>query len=91
MAEQVWNHHFIQANGIRLHYVRQGTGMPLVLLGRPGPPARDLVPVLSPATLGRRADWVEPAELHDLFPTLPEPLGARPAHLLPTQGDDGVK
>ncbi len=32
MAEPHWNHQFSQANGIRLHYVRQGTGMPLVLL-----------------------------------------------------------
>ena len=27
-----WNHQFLQANGIRIHYVRQGAGAPLVLL-----------------------------------------------------------
>ena len=28
----VWNHGYLQANGIRIHYVRHGTGVPLVLL-----------------------------------------------------------
>ena len=27
-----WSHQFLQANGIRIHYVRQGAGAPLVLL-----------------------------------------------------------
>ncbi len=27
-----WNHRYIDANGIRIHYVRHGAGMPLVLL-----------------------------------------------------------
>ena len=32
MAEWLWNHQFTVANGIRLHYVRHGAGLPLVLL-----------------------------------------------------------
>jgi pimeloyl-ACP methyl ester carboxylesterase len=28
----VWNHRHVDANGIRIHYVRQGSGAPLVLL-----------------------------------------------------------
>ncbi len=32
MRESVWNHHYIQANGIKIHYVRHGSGTPLVLL-----------------------------------------------------------
>ena len=27
-----WNHGYVEANGIRIHHVRHGTGMPLVLL-----------------------------------------------------------
>ncbi len=33
----VWNHQFAQVNGVRLHYVRHGSGTPLLLLhGWPG-------------------------------------------------------
>ncbi|MCZ6813021.1 MAG: alpha/beta fold hydrolase, partial [Alphaproteobacteria bacterium] len=32
MTEPDWNHRYIDANGIRIHYVRHGAGMPLVLL-----------------------------------------------------------
>ncbi|MDZ4279024.1 MAG: alpha/beta hydrolase [Dehalococcoidia bacterium] len=33
----VWNHQFAQVNGVRLHYVRQGSGAPVVLVhGWPG-------------------------------------------------------
>ncbi len=36
MAE-VWNHQFVEANGVRLHYVRQGSGEPVLLIhGWPG-------------------------------------------------------
>ena len=27
-----WNHHYLEANDIRVHYVRHGEGFPLVLL-----------------------------------------------------------
>ncbi len=27
-----WNHGYAEANGIRIHYVRHGSGMPLILL-----------------------------------------------------------
>ena len=27
-----WNHQYLDANGIRVHYVRHGEGLPLVLL-----------------------------------------------------------
>ncbi len=30
--EPAWNHGHVEANGMRVHYVRQGTGEPLVLL-----------------------------------------------------------
>jgi pimeloyl-ACP methyl ester carboxylesterase len=32
MNEAAWNHRYVDANGIRVHYVRQGEGFPLVLL-----------------------------------------------------------
>ncbi len=32
MTEQAWNHQYVKANGIRMHYVRQGAGTPIVLL-----------------------------------------------------------
>lgn len=32
MPEATWNHRFIDANGIRIHYVRHGAGPPIVLL-----------------------------------------------------------
>ena len=32
MTEPDWNHRYIDANGVRIHYVRHGAGMPLVLL-----------------------------------------------------------
>ena len=32
MGEAAWNHGYVEANGVRVHYVRQGAGMPLVLL-----------------------------------------------------------
>jgi pimeloyl-ACP methyl ester carboxylesterase len=31
-GEAAWNHGYVEANGVRLHYVRQGSGTPLVLL-----------------------------------------------------------
>jgi pimeloyl-ACP methyl ester carboxylesterase len=31
-GEATWNHGYVEANGVRLHYVRQGSGTPLVLL-----------------------------------------------------------
>ncbi len=31
MAQQGWQHRSVQANGIRIHYVEQGTGFPVVL------------------------------------------------------------
>ena len=31
-GEAAWNHGYVEANGVRVHYVRQGAGMPLVLL-----------------------------------------------------------
>jgi len=32
-----WNHQYVEANGIRIHYVRHGAGSPIVLLhGWPG-------------------------------------------------------
>lgn len=35
--DTTWNHHFVHANGIRVHYVRHGAGFPLILLhGWPG-------------------------------------------------------
>jgi pimeloyl-ACP methyl ester carboxylesterase len=35
--ETAWNHQFVEANGIRIHYVRHGAGFPLILLhGWPG-------------------------------------------------------
>jgi len=34
---QVWDHQFVEVNGVRLHYVRQGSGRPVLLLhGWPG-------------------------------------------------------
>jgi len=32
LAEPAWNHRYLQANGIQIHYVRHGAGFPLVLL-----------------------------------------------------------
>lgn len=32
MSETVWNHRYSESNGIRIHYVRHGAGLPLVLL-----------------------------------------------------------
>ncbi len=32
MAESRWNHEYLDASGIRIHYVRHGAGFPLVLL-----------------------------------------------------------
>ena len=32
MNEPMWNHQYIEANDIRIHYVRHGSGSPLVLL-----------------------------------------------------------
>ncbi len=32
MRERGWNHEYLEANGIRIHYVRHGAGFPLVLL-----------------------------------------------------------
>ena len=32
MDELTWNHEYVEANGIRVHYVRHGEGFPLVLL-----------------------------------------------------------
>jgi len=32
MGDREWNHQFAEINGIRLHYVREGSGMPVVLL-----------------------------------------------------------
>ena len=32
MNELTWNHRYSRANGIEVHYVRHGRGMPLVLL-----------------------------------------------------------
>lgn len=32
MSEAAWNHRYVEANGIRIHYVRHGSGRPLVLL-----------------------------------------------------------
>src|SRR3972149_3033108 len=33
----VWNHQFAEVNGVRLHYVRQGSGKPVFLIhGWPG-------------------------------------------------------
>ena len=32
MDESAWNHEYVEANGIRVHYVRHGEGFPLVLL-----------------------------------------------------------
>ena len=32
MTEQTWNHRYAETNGIRVHYVRHGAGMPVVLL-----------------------------------------------------------
>lgn len=32
MAAPPWNHQYVEANGIRVHYVRHGSGIPLVLL-----------------------------------------------------------
>jgi len=32
-----WSHHFVTVDGVRLHYVRQGRGVPVILLhGWPG-------------------------------------------------------
>ncbi len=31
-SEAAWNHEYVEANGIRVHYVRHGSGTPLVLL-----------------------------------------------------------
>lgn len=31
-SEENWNHDYLEANGIRVHYVRHGTGVPLLLL-----------------------------------------------------------
>ncbi len=32
MTEPAWNHQYVHANGIRIHFVRHGAGFPLVLL-----------------------------------------------------------
>ena len=32
MNGPAWNHRHVDANGISIHYVRQGEGFPLVLL-----------------------------------------------------------
>ena len=32
MSERGWNHEYLDANGIRVHYVRHGAGFPLILL-----------------------------------------------------------
>ncbi len=32
MTEPSWNHQYVEANGIRVHYVRHGAGTPVVLL-----------------------------------------------------------
>lgn len=31
-SEISWNHQYMQANGIRIHYVRHGKGFPIILL-----------------------------------------------------------
>ena len=37
MSTEVWNHQFAEVNGVRLHYVREGAGKPVVLVhGWPG-------------------------------------------------------
>ena len=35
--DETWNHQFAEVNGVRLHYVREGSGTPLILVhGWPG-------------------------------------------------------
>jgi pimeloyl-ACP methyl ester carboxylesterase len=84
MNGMAWNHGCAEANGIRIHHVRHGTGTPLVLLH--GWPEfwyvyRKNVPVLA-----ERFDIIAP-DLRGFGdtekPGLPDPQSAKPAISVP--------
>ena len=82
MNELTWNHRYSRANGIEVHYVRHGRGMPLVLLH--GWPEFWYVYRKNVPALAERFDVIVP-DLRgfgesekpglDLLQALPRPLG----------------
>jgi hypothetical protein len=34
MSETAWDHRYLEANGLRIHHVRHGSGAPLILAAR---------------------------------------------------------
>ena len=75
-GEAAWNHGYVEANGVRVHYVRQGAGMPLVLLH--GWPEFWFVWRKNIPALAKRFDVIAP-DLRGFGesekPSLPEPPG----------------